>query len=141
MNNKTKIAWFCIFLFVLFSVFVVLTNIYVIKINILRYLDIPTHFFGGTVVAILLLMLLSVIGNPKIKIVVTVVFISVCGFGWEAFEIKALEMGYSIGILFEETSLNKASDLIFGLLGFVTTPYLLKIKINDIYRAGKHKFF
>lgn len=142
MKREIKIALKYIFLFVLFSAGTIFINVCNFYTNILGHIDIPNHFFGGIVAAVPLFILLPKISGRESKIVATILYLSLIGFGWEKIEIMALEAGYSSGNLFVETPFNKATDLFFGLAGFIAAPRLvLNTKIKDLYRAGKRKFF
>ena len=145
MNKKIKIAWCCIATFFSLCLVVIVINVFNMKEGVLENIDALTHFFGGTFVAIIILVaFLPAISRPVNKIIFTVAFLAFCGFGWEAVEIWAWEAGCSAGTLFEETNRNRTSDLLFGLLGFVSFPLIVKMKTRDIkkiFGAGKHKFF
>ena len=143
LNKKIKIALGYIFLFVLLSVGTIFINVCNFHTNILGHIDIPNHFFGGVVVAIsLFIFFLPKFYSRKYKIIFTILYLSLIGFGWERIEIMVFEAGLSPGTLFEETSLNKVSDLAFGLAGFLASSRLvLNTKMRNIYRAGNRKFF
>ena len=133
MNNKKKV----VFLFLFFSVITAVACAF--DLGILKHSDIPNHFLGGMVAAILLFeIFLPKISKKENKIIFTVLFISFLGLGWEALEIAIAETR-NAEPLFVETNANRAADLLFGFLGFISTPYLLKIKIENIYGAGKYK--
>ncbi len=142
MKKEIKIALGYIFLFILFSVATIVINVYDVHRNILGHIDIPNHFLGGIVVAISVFIFLPKISSQATKIGLTILYLPLVGFGWEMIELMALNNGYSPGDLFAETSLNKVSDLAFGLAGFIVAPHLvLNTKMKNIYRAGNHKFF
>jgi hypothetical protein len=132
------------FLFVFFCVITIYANTYGTSIDFLEHSDKPNHFFGGVIVGIpLFVWTLPEINNRWKKVIITVLYlpvISVIGFGWEVLEIAVFESGWSPGTLFEETAENKVADLFLGLLGFISTSYLvLGIKIKELYRAGKYE--
>jgi len=77
------------------------------------WIDIPTHFAGGMVVAAFLSKE-TVRKNPLFSLSV----IAAIGFGWEFVEI-AIAKKEIFATLFQETRMDKTGDLIVGLAGFV----------------------
>ncbi|MCK4592078.1 hypothetical protein KAT63_01395 [Candidatus Parcubacteria bacterium] len=143
MDNKIKCRiGIHIFFFVLFSAVTIFVSIYDVGIEFLKHSDIPNHFFGGVVMGgiPLFILVLPRIRSKGIKIVITILYLPLIGFGWELFEIIVFELGWFPGTLFEETAENKILDLASGLLGFLSTSYLvLEMRTRDLYRAGKYK--
>lgn len=142
MNEKIKQrVKICIFLFVFFSAVTILVDVRDIGIEFLKHSDIPNHFFGGIVVTLpLFIWVLPKINNKWKKIVITILYLPLIGFGWELIEIMVLETGHSPGNLFVETTTNKFIDLVAGFMGFLSTAYLvLNMRTRDLYRAGKYK--
>ena len=142
MNKKIKQrVKIYAFFFVLFSAITIFANVYDTGIESLKHSDIPNHFFGGVVVAIsLFIFFLPKFYSRKYKIIFTILYLSLIGFGWERIEIMVFEAGLSPGTLFEETLANKLSDLAFGLAGFIAASRLvLNTKMGNVYRAGKYK--
>ncbi len=77
------------------------------------WIDIPTHFAGGMVLAAFLPK-----ETLKKKPLLSLSIIAIIGFGWEFVEIAMAKKEVFIS-LFQETKMDKTGDLIVGLAGFV----------------------
>ena len=82
-------------------------------LNMANWIDIPTHFVGGMVVAIFLSK-----ETFKKKPLLSIFIIAAIGFGWEFVEITVAKKEI-LTALFQETKVDKVGDLIVGLAGFV----------------------
>jgi hypothetical protein len=112
MKNKNKI------IIALFILMCALTDIaYLGNIDILKWIDIPTHFTGGMLVAVLLSLT-----KLKRRPVLASILIITMGVGWEVIE---LVLSHSFPepfteLLFRESLENRIQDLLVGFMGFVS---------------------
>lgn len=107
MKNKSRI----IFLYLLLSALTIFIHSF--NLNSFNWIDIPTHFVGGMVVATFLPKEIF-----KKKPLLSLFIIAAIGIGWEFFEIAAANTGIFLN-LFQETKTDKAIDLAVGLAGLI----------------------
>ena len=82
-------------------------------LNMANWIDIPTHFVGGMVLATFLPK-----ETFKKKPLLSIFIIATIGLGWEFVEITVAKKEI-LTALFEETRADKVGDLVVGLAGFV----------------------
>ena len=106
-NNRKNL----IFLFLFFSSLTIASDFF--SLSMANWIDIPTHFTGGMVIAAFLPKEIL-----KKRPLLSIFVITTIGFGWEFVEIAMANKGI-FTTLFQETKLDKIGDLIFGLAGFI----------------------
>ena len=106
-NNKKN----AILLFLFLSLLTVVSCFF--DLAVANWIDIPTHFAGGIVVAAFLPKEIF-----KKKPLFSIFVIAAIGFGWEFIEIATAKKEI-FTTLFQETRTDKAGDLIVGLTGFI----------------------
>ena len=114
-NNKYSYKFNIVLLFLFFSSLTFASNSFNSDMAkwVANWIDIPTHFAGGMVVATFLPK-----GTFKKNPLLSIFIIATIGFGWEFVEIAAAKKGIFTA-LFQETKWDKMGDLFFGLAGFI----------------------
>ncbi len=99
-------------LFVVASMLIAVVHYY--DISALRWIDIPTHFIGGMIVAMFLPLSLV-----KKRPILIIFLILVIGLGWELLEMVVSNIAVNDFIIrvSEESTENKIQDLLFGFAG------------------------
>ena len=99
-------------LFVIASMLIAITHYY--DITALKWIDIPTHFIGGMIVAIF--FPLSLIKKRPLSIISLIIVI---GVGWELLELVVSNVAVNDFIvrISKESAENKIRDLLFGFAG------------------------
>ena len=99
-------------LFVVASMLIAVVHYY--DISALRWIDIPTHFIGGMIVAMFLPLSLV-----KKRPILIISLILVIGLGWELLEMVVSNIAVNDFIIrvSKESTENKIQDLLFGFAG------------------------
>ena len=108
--NKQKTIILALFIFA--SMLIAIAHFY--NINALRWIDIPTHFIGGMIVAMFFPLILI-----KKRPILIISLILVIGLGWEVVELVVSNIAVNDFIIkvSEESTGNKIQDLFFGFAG------------------------
>lgn len=101
-------------LFIILSALIAVVHYY--NISALRWIDIPTHFIGGMMIAMFLP--LSLIKKRPILIISLILVI---GLGWELLEliVSSIAVNDFIIRVSEESTENKIQDILFGFAGLI----------------------
>ena len=110
-NNKYNHRFNIVLVFLFLSALTVASHSF--NLNMANWIDIPTHFAGGMVIATFLPK-----ETFKRKTLLSLLVIATIGIGWEFVEI-AMAKREIFTALFQETKMDKTGDLIIGLAGFV----------------------
>ncbi len=107
-NEKTII----LILFIVASMLIAVVHYY--NIDAFRWIDIPTHFIGGMIVATF--FPLSLVKKRPILIISLIITI---GIGWELVELAISNIATNDFIIriSEESAENKIQDVLFGFAG------------------------
>ena len=99
-------------LFIVASMLIAIVHYY--NIGALKWVDIPTHFIGGMIVA--MFFPLSLIKKRPILIISLIITI---GIGWELVELAVSNIAVNDFIIrvSEESTENKIQDVLFGFAG------------------------
>ncbi len=99
-------------LFIIASMLIAVVHYY--NISALRWIDIPTHFIGGMIVA--MFFPLSLIKKRPILIISLIITI---GIGWELVELAVSNIATNDFIIriSEESAEDKIQDIFFGFAG------------------------
>ncbi|MCK5123570.1 MAG: hypothetical protein KAQ87_05505 [Candidatus Pacebacteria bacterium] len=108
--NKQKTIILALFIFA--SISIAIAHYY--NISALGWIDIPTHFIGGMMIAIFFPLALI-----KKKPILGVSLILVIGLGWEVLELVVSNIAVNDFIIriSEESAGDKVQDLFFGFAG------------------------
>lgn len=121
MKNSNKAAYFIIIIWLILCAATAIA--FYFDISELRWIDIPTHFAGGLMVAFLLNGKEKTPNLKKIFLLSLIVFLL-----WELFELSAstfAENEYIVSV-FKETEKNRVQDVMMGILGFITFAKMIK---------------
>ena len=110
-NNKYSYKFNIVLLFLFLSSLTLASHSF--GLNMANWIDVPTHFVGGMVVATFLSK-----ETFKKKPLLSIFIIATIGFGWELVEITVAKKEI-LTALFQETRVDKTGDLIVGLAGFI----------------------
>ena len=110
-------------LFIIASIFIAIIHYY--NLSAFRWIDIPTHFIGGMMVAIFLPLSLI-----KKRPVLVVSLILAIGIGWEFLELVVSNIATNDFIIriSEESTKNKVQDILFGFAGLAFVYWKQKLK-------------
>lgn len=110
--NKEKII--ILVLFIIASISISVMHYY--SISAFRWIDIPTHFIGGMVVAMFFPLVLV-----KKRPLLIISLIIVIGIGWEFLELAVSNIATNDFLIkvSEESIENKIQDILFGLAGLI----------------------
>jgi len=101
-------------LFIVLSALIAIVHYY--NLSALRWIDIPTHFIGGMIVA--MFFPLSLIKKRPLLIISLIIVI---GLGWELLELIVSNIAVNDFIIrvSEESVGNKIQDVLFGFAGLI----------------------
>ena len=122
--DKQKII--TIILFIVASVSIAIMHYY--NVSALRWIDIPTHFIGGMIVA--MFFPLSLLKKRPVLIISLIITI---GVGWELLELFVSNITANDFIIkiSEESTQNKIQDVLFGFAGLVFVYWRQKCVENN----------